>query len=173
MRESLLNWLIWDFQEMDVPEPSTKPRTPAWRLPWTGWWSTWVTPTSTTPSWTPSKYFVKSWKNQNDLISRVFYYISAAKTKSKVVPDEGNIMMLTDMAFTRDQAIKGTYVFFKSRNLFSDFDHIWIFPPKGRRQISWKCRVSKYPTSKMIDFVPFQTWKISVLAKFDKLKRQF
>ena len=41
-----------------------------------------------------------------DLISRVFFYISAAKTKSKVVPDEGNIMMLTDMAFTRDQAIK-------------------------------------------------------------------
>jgi len=31
---------------------------------------------------------------------------NAAKTKSKVVPDEGNIMMLTDMAFTRDQAIK-------------------------------------------------------------------
>ena len=36
----------------------------------------------------------------------IFSYFSAAKTKSKVVPDEGNIMMLTDMAFTRDQAIK-------------------------------------------------------------------
>ena len=64
-------------------------------------------------------------------------------------------------------------VFFKSQTLFSDFDHIWIFPPKTWCQNTRKWHVSKWLKSKMMAFRQFQMCKISISAIIDKLKSQF
>ena len=64
-------------------------------------------------------------------------------------------------------------IFLKSQIRFCDFDRFWIFPPKARHRITWKWHNSKYPKSKPMDFQWFQFGKTLILAKFDKLKRQF
>ena len=44
---------------------------------------------------------------------------------------------------------------------------------KTRLQITSKWHIWKYPKFEMMDFQQFQTYKISVLAKFAQLSRQF